>query len=277
LRLLIVIPVYNERRYVEGVLAKVLGVAKSVDVPTDILMVDDGSTDGTAELLGRRGDLHLLHHTTNAGYGQSLIDGFAYAADHAYDWAITMDCDEQHEPERIPDFIREIQTGQWDLISGSRYLRPSDADDLPPKDRRSINATITQILNDRLGLQLTDAFCGFKAHRVSAMANVHLTETGYAFPLQLWPAVVRAGLRITELPVRLIYNDLKRNFGGALNDAQVRLQHYLSVFEAEMAKPAFRPSVELVPVPVELPEPDGRAALAADADAMLCYFPCCCG
>lgn len=232
LRLLIAIPIYNERQYVERVLDKVL------TFHPDVLAVDDGSSDGTAELLAARRDIRLIRHSQNAGYGQSLIDAFQYADQHGFDWVITMDCDEQHEPERIPDFIRAIRSDRWDLISGSRYLMPSREDDLPPGDRRTINATITAMLNETFGLDLTDSFCGFKAHRVSAMRRLRLTETGYAFPMQLWPQAVRAGLRITEIPVRLIYNDPSRSFGGVLDDAAHRLRHYLDVFNAEMIRPA---------------------------------------
>jgi hypothetical protein len=92
------------------------------------------------------------------------------------------------------------------------------------------------MLNETFGWNLTDSFCGFKAHRVTAMRQLHLTETGYAFPLQLWPQVYRANLAVTEIPVRLIYNDANRSFGGVLDDAARRLQHYLDVFQTEMAK-----------------------------------------
>lgn len=228
-RLLIAIPVFNERKYVDGVLNSILRHHPNV------LCVDDGSTDGTAERLAERTDISLIRHPKNAGYGQSLIDAFAFGEAHGYDWVLTMDCDEQHEPARIPEFIKAINTNCWDLVSGSRYLRPSDGDDAPPGDRRSINATITQLINDRFGLTLTDTFCGYKAHRMSAMRKLHLTETGYAFPLQLWPQVVRAGFRITELAVPRIYKDASRTFGGTLDDAAVRLRHYLDVFDAEVA------------------------------------------
>jgi len=227
-RLLITIPVFNERKYVEHVLAKVLSFHP------EVLLIDDGSSDGTAEYLANRTDIHLIRHPENMGYGQSLIDGFDYADRCGYDWVITMDCDEQHEPERIPDFMREIATDRWDIISGSRYLQPMASDDLPPGDRRTINATITSMLNETFGWKLTDSFCGFKAHRVSAMRKLRLTETGYAFPMQLWPQVYRADLRLTEIPVRLIYNDPTRTFGGVLDDAQHRLRHYLDVFNNEL-------------------------------------------
>jgi glycosyltransferase involved in cell wall biosynthesis len=234
LRLLIAIPVYNEIKYVQHVLTKVR------TFHDQILVIDDGSTDGTAELLrtlADAGQIQLLQHGRNQGYGQSIIDSFDYACRKGYDWVITMDCDEQHEPEMIPEFIRQVRTDQWDIISGSRYMEAREDNDLPPGDRRTINATITATLNEMFGFAITDAFCGFKAHRVGAMIPLQLDEAGYAFPLQLWPRAARAGLRITELPVRLIYNDPNRHFGGDLDDADKRLKHYLEVLKREVERP----------------------------------------
>jgi glycosyltransferase involved in cell wall biosynthesis len=234
-RLLIAIPVHNERKYVRQVLAKVHQYHKG-----DILVIDDGSKDGTAEILAGLPQILRIRHATNMGYGQSLIDAFDFAERRGYDWVITMDCDEQHEPEMIPEFERQIRTDQWDLISGSRYLNQRSDDDLPPGDRRKINGQITRLVNDTLNLNLTDTFCGYKAHRVEAMRRITLDVTGYAFPMQLWPQVAAANFRISELPVRLIYNDPTRHFGGQLDDADNRLRHYLEVFHREM-KRAFGP------------------------------------
>jgi len=228
--LLIAVPVFNELKYVDRVLDKIRSYW------SDVLVVDDGSTDGTGETLAARSDIRLIRHAENRGYGQSLIDAFAYADGAGYDWVITMDCDEQHEPEMIPKFVEQIETDQWDLISGSRYLHPRGDDDLPPSDRRAVNSTITTILNDMFHLGITDAFCGFKAHRVSAMRRLRLDESGYAFPLQLWPQVAAAKLRLTEIPVRLIYNDPTRHFGGSLDDVGNRLRHYLDVLTKETAR-----------------------------------------
>lgn len=233
MRLLIAIPVYNEEKYVVPVIDQ---IKRFHD---DILVIDDGSTDDTpirlAQLAGEA-EIKLITHPVNSGYGQSLIDAFAYASRRNYDWVITIDCDEQHEPERIPDFIEEIQTNRWDIISGSRYMHQFNGNDLPPQDRRAINHTLTALLNDLFDLNLTDSFCGFKAHRVEAMEKLRLTETGYAFPMQLWPQIVWANLRLTEIPVRLIYNDPNRHFGGMLDDASCRLKHYLKVLKHEMIK-----------------------------------------
>lgn len=240
MRLLIAIPVHNEQKYVDRVLNE---IRRYHD---DILVVDDGSEDQTPQILAQRtdvvtGELKVIRHATNLGYGQSLIDAFAYADEQGYDWVITMDCDEQHEPARIPDFIAAIESDRWDVISGSRYLDPRGDDDLPPGDRRSINATITKVMNELFDLHITDAFCGYKAHRVSAMRRLRLTEPGYAFPMQLWPQIWSAELRLTELPVRLIYNDPNRHFGGSLDDAGNRLRHYMDVLKSELRRLAEHP------------------------------------
>lgn len=242
MRVLVAIPVYNERRYVLRVLDAVRRYAR------DILVIDDGSTDGTAALLGTQGDIHLIRHPENRGYGQSLIDAFAFAAARGYEWVITLDCDEQHEPAQIPDFLREIARDDADVISGSRYLSPHPDDDPPPPERRQINRIIAGLLEPLLGLRLTDAFCGFKAHRVAAMRRLRLDEPGYAFPLQFWVECGRADLRIREIPVRRIYRDRSREFGGTLDDPSARLQHYLEVLlDALRREPALTPAARSMP------------------------------
>ena len=109
MRLLIAIPVFNERNYVNQVLDKVK------TFHDDILVIDDGSSDGTGEILSARFDVQLIRHHPNQGYGQSLIDAFKFADGQGYDWVITMDCDEQHEPEMIPEFIKLIATDRYDI------------------------------------------------------------------------------------------------------------------------------------------------------------------
>lgn len=225
---LVAIPVFNEAAHVEGVLRRTRRFARH------ILVVDDGSWDATPVLLRKFPDIQVIRHTQNAGYGQSLIDAFAFAIRAEFDWIITMDCDDQHEPAAIPAFVAAMRRGTADVISGSRYLRPHAGDDPPPADRRSINLRITALLNCRLNLGLTDAFCGFKACRVSALKRLRLTETGYAFPMEFWAQAVRKGLCIEELPVRLVYNDPNRHFGGELDNPTVRYRHYVDVFESAM-------------------------------------------
>lgn len=229
MRTLIAIPVYNEERTVQRVLAHVLQYAD------DVLVIDDGSTDRTVSLLPKL-PVDVIRHARNRGYGHALRDAFAWADIHGYDWIITMDCDEQHEPQSIPEFLEAAKQNRSDIISGSRYLSRDDAEGTVPADRRAINSAMTEEINARLGLNLTDAFCGFKAHRVDAMRRLKITENGYAFPMQLWAQVAAQGLRVEEIPVRRIYTDANRSFGAGLDDPDRRLRHYRCVLNTEIAR-----------------------------------------
>jgi dolichol-phosphate mannosyltransferase len=123
-----------------------------------------------------------------------------------------------------------------DIVSASRYLRHFRDDSAAPEDRRQINHIITDELNARFGLNLTDAFCGFKAYRRTAMERLTITETGWGMPLQLWVQAARLGLRIKEVGVPRIYLDPNRAFGGVLNDADKRLAYYRRVIDEADAR-----------------------------------------
>lgn len=228
-RILVGIPVYNEAKYINSVLSEVCKFAN------DVLVVDDGSTDLTPALLAGH-PVEVIRHSENRGYGRSLQDMFRWAAVDQFDWLITMDCDEQHEPAAIPSFIQAINDNDADLISGSRYLSLHPENDMPPQDRRAINATITEELNRVLNISITDAFCGFKAYRVSTLKAFSFDVDGYEFPMQFWVQAAANCLNIKEVPVRLIYNDPTRTFGGPLNDPEQRLQHYRNVLAREMKR-----------------------------------------
>ncbi|MCS6852393.1 MAG: glycosyltransferase family 2 protein [Gemmataceae bacterium] len=220
-RWLTAIPVYNEERHLVRVLHEVRRYSP------EILVVNDGSTDGTAELLAQEPGLRLITHPRNRGYGAALISAFAYAVAENFDVLVTMDCDGQHEPARIPVLLEAIHDA--DIVSGSRYLRAFRQDSAPPQDRYQINRRITQELNERYGLHLTDAFCGFKAYRREALSRLRITEEGWGMPLQLWVQAAYWGLRIKEVAVPRIYLDPNRAFGGVMDDAPQRLAYYRRV------------------------------------------------
>lgn len=242
---LLAIPVFNEEKHLPSVLREAREYSRH------ILVVDDGSTDDTPRLLRREGGLHIITHAVNRGYGKSLADAFAFAQREGFRWLITMDCDEQHEASYIPHFRAAAANEEGaaaadaDIISGTRYANGHAAGVGAPPERREINRIITAALNRRLGLNITDAFCGFKAYRVAALRHIHITVPGYAMPMQFWVQAARAGLRVRELPVRLIYNDPTRHFGGLLDDPAIRLQHYLKVLETELSVKDLAPRLGL--------------------------------
>src|SRR5262249_10061907 len=160
-RFLTALPVYNEARHVSAVLDEVLRYSP------EVLVVDDGSTDGTSELLAQRRDVHVVRHPKNRGYGAGLQSAFRYAQYQDYDILVTIDCDGQHQPRMIPEFVAACEG--VDIVSGSRYLKQFTGDSLPPAARRKINEQITAEVNCRLDLKLTDAFCGFKAYSVPSL------------------------------------------------------------------------------------------------------------
>lgn len=236
-RVLIAVPAFNEERTVDRVLERI----SAFGLPT--LVIDDGSSDSTAAKVAAH-PVELVRHACNEGYGVVMRAIFAWAAHRDFDWVITMDCDDQHEPGFIPDFLREIALGDVDVVSGSRYLTSLPGDVAAPADRSSINRTITAEINEVLcgafERPLTDSFCGFKAYRVHACHALRLTATGYDFPMQFWVQAAANRLRVREIPVVRIYLDVKRSFGSELDDPTRRLAVYRSTLATEVERCAAR-------------------------------------
>jgi dolichol-phosphate mannosyltransferase len=222
----VILPVFNEASTLAEVLEKVLEHKGA-----RIVVVDDGSTDDTGDVLGRFPLEAVLKHPRNMGYGQTLIDGFQYVIEKNFPFCITMDADAQHEPGFIPCFLEKVT--HYDIVSGSRYLNPLLSRGAPPPERLEINRIITEKLRALTGYPLTDSFCGFKCYRTDGLKKLHLTETNYGFPLQVWLQAAKAGLTVNECAIPLIYMDHSRNFNNQFADREHRMAHYLQVLEHE--------------------------------------------
>src|SRR5215216_5920013 len=139
MRWLTAIPVYNEARHVRTVLERVRRFSP------EILVIDDGSTDQTPRILADEPGLRVVSHRPNRGYGAAIASAFRTFLRTDFDVLVTMDCDGQHEPARIPVLLEAIHDAA--IVSGSRSLRDFRRDTPAPTDRRFINLTITQELN----------------------------------------------------------------------------------------------------------------------------------
>lgn len=225
-RYLLVLPAFNQRDHISEIICEV----KKYDV--EILAIDDGSTDGTGQILSEIKSINKIYNKNNLGYGQTLINSFQYGIKNGYDFLITMDTDGQHLPAEISSFIKEAP--DWDIVSGSRYLNNTVSDSDVPPDRYDINKEITLKINDITKFNITDSFCGFKSYNVNSLKGLSVVEPGYGMPLQLWIQAWKHGFRIKEIPVKLIYNDLTKRFGDGLHNAEVRLEYYNSIIENEL-------------------------------------------
>ncbi len=225
------IPVFNEENVIEKVAERTILFTEKY---ADILFVNDGSTDLTSQKLttisNSNKEIFIIQKTKNEGYGASLISGLNFAIEKKYEYCITMDCDDQHQPSDIPRFMNFDPS--IDLVSGSRYLPNSGVQGIePPKDRIEINRRITAKINKSYRLGITDSFCGFKRYKVDSFRNHRFTETGYASPLELWSYIYHFSLLVKELSVDRIYITDDRSFGDDLDRKRKRYQYYLNVWK----------------------------------------------
>jgi len=231
-KVLTITPAYNEKK-------KILAVIKQIQQFCDnILIIEDGSTDGTYEVLkyySIENSLKIIRHERNRGYGAALITGFNYAIENNYEIVITIDADGQHDPSYIPKFLDEIKKG-YDIVSGTRYHPESPVRTIVPDNPKRINDEIVNFLNEKLGISLTDAFCGFKAYRVNKLSELKLTITDYAFPLQVWVQAVMKGFRIKEIPVPLIYPNPRKDYEKILGSVEDTITYFKKIIANEIEK-----------------------------------------
>lgn len=232
--MLLAIPVYNEAASLRDVFSEILHhLPEEIEA---IVAIDDGSSDGSAEMLDELSRKHdhifVRHHGENHGYGCAMIESMQIARKHGYSHLITMDCDRQHRPEDLKRFIQFEPS--IDVVSGSRYRPESRTQGEAPRDRVEINSRITARLNREYGWSITDSFCGFKRYRMTHIDPHLFAEKGYAFPMEFWAYCRRMGLTLEELAVSRIYTTDSRSFGEDLDRRRRRYRYYLETLkEAE--------------------------------------------
>lgn len=207
---LVILPTYNEAENIFEVLDRVRAAVPDAQV----LVVDDGSPDGTAELAeswaaDHGGRVDVLRRASKSGLGSAYRAGFAHGLAHGFEALIEMDSDLQHDPAALPELIAAVANGA-DLAIGSRYV-PGGSIPNWPKHREWLSRGGNRYAAFILGLQVRDATAGFRCYGAPMLSTIDLTTVtadGYGFQIEMAYNVSRRGGRIVEVPIR--FSDRQR-------------------------------------------------------------------
>ena len=201
-RSLVIIPTYNERENITKIIPAVLAQDENLDV----LIVDDGSPDGTGAIVDQvaaeNPRVHALHRSGKLGLGTAYVAGFKWALDHDYEFIFEMDADFSHNPEVIPRFLAAIQNA--DLVLGSRYQNGQINVVNWPMSRLFLSYSANIYARRVTGLQVFDATGGFKCFRRRVLEAIDLDDVrsnGYAFQIEMTFRAWKKGFRIMEIPI----------------------------------------------------------------------------
>jgi len=194
----LLIPVYNGAETLEAVLER----CKALHLP--VIVVDDGSTDGTPDIVAGTGVDHFTRQERNQGKGRALQSGFQLALQAGYDAVVSLDADGQHRPEEAPKFLERFQQGGADILVGNRfgdeeYLRRM------PWQRVMSNRLSSAVIRSLGGLPVRDVQCGFRLYRLSAVCALEWRSSGFEFETEILLDARRAGCRMDNVPIRCEY------------------------------------------------------------------------
>jgi dolichol-phosphate mannosyltransferase len=201
-RALVIIPTFNERENI----ARIISIVLTKDPRLEVLVVDDGSPDGTAEIvesLAAQNDrVHILKRAKKMGLGTAYIAGFKWSLQHDYAYTFEMDADFSHDPAHLPEFLRAVETA--DLVLGSRYRDGKVTVVNWPIDRLLLSYFANVYARWVTGLPLWDSTGGFKCYRRAVLEAVDLDDVrsnGYAFQIEMSFRAWRKKFRIVEIPI----------------------------------------------------------------------------
>ena len=222
---LVVIPTYNERENLGPILDRLHKALPDVHV----LVVDDGSPDGTGELADERAaaneNIHVMHRTEKAGLGAAYIAGFRWGLAREYNTIVEMDADGSHAPEDLPRLLDAV--GDADLAIGSRYVPGGSVVNWPLK-RQVLSRGANVYSQIALGMRTRDITAGFRAYRRPVLEKLALDEVnshGYCFQIDLTIRTAEAGFEIVEVPITFT----EREIGESKMDGSIIREAFLRV------------------------------------------------
>ena len=200
---IVIIPTYNERENIENIIRKVF----SLDGGFDILIIDDGSPDGTAAIVKRLQQefperLHMIERPGKLGLGTAYITGFKWSIDNGYDYTFEMDADFSHNPEDLPRLYQACKDGA-DLAIGSRYCDGISVINWPI-GRIIMSYYASVYVRTVLGMKVYDCTAGFKCYSNEVLRTIDLDKVemkGYGFQIEMKYTTYKLGFKITEVPI----------------------------------------------------------------------------
>ena len=192
-----VIPAYNEERTIGWIVEE---TRKHVD---QVIVVDDGSTDGTGGIAVSAGAT-VLKHPQKAGYGAALATGFNYVRNNGAGILVVLDADGQHDPGQIPQLVKPIISGKADIVTGSRFIQDGLKRQVPVYRRFGIGV-VNKAWKFASSDSLTDTQCGFRAYSRRAIEGIDITEAGMSASLEVLDQASDKNLKVVEVPVSVRY------------------------------------------------------------------------
>lgn len=203
-RTLVIVPTYNEAHNISRLISTVMGL----DEPVDMLIIDDGSPDGTGDMVEELqneylGSLHLIRRSGKLGLGTAYVEGFRFALERDYTYICEMDADFSHNPEDLPRLIEEVRSGRCDLAIGSRYVQGISIVNWP-LSRLILSYGANMYARFITGLPVYDTTAGFKCIHRKALEHIsidRIRSNGYAFQIEIHFRIWQAGFRIKEVSI----------------------------------------------------------------------------
>lgn len=201
---LVIIPTYNEAHNIRQLIEELL----SLDEPVDVLIVDDGSPDGTAAIVKKKqseheGRIHLIERSGKQGLGTAYVRGFQFALDNEYSYICEMDADFSHNPQDVPKLIQEVKEGRADVAIGSRYSNGISIINWPLA-RLILSYSANLYARIITGLPIYDTTAGFKCIRREVLENISVDKmrsNGYAFQIEIHFRAWKAGFTLKEVSI----------------------------------------------------------------------------
>jgi dolichol-phosphate mannosyltransferase len=201
---LVLIPTYNEKENIEAIIQKVI----SLDTPFDILIIDDGSPDGTADIVKKLmvelpEQLFILERKQKQGLGRAYIAGFHYALNKGYEYVFEMDADFSHNPEDLPRLRAACAAEGYDMSIGSRYVNGVNVINWP-MGRVLMSYFASYYVRFITGMDIQDTTAGFKCYTRKVLETINLDRikfVGYAFQIEMKFTAWKYGFRIKEVPI----------------------------------------------------------------------------